>query len=68
MSRQGDGDCTCGEFDWVKQLSLDQLELLEWLLRSGLRDQLGTERWERGWKLVDAIACHKEKIGGARRE
>lgn len=71
MGRQGNGDCACGEFDWIEKLPLDQLELLEWLLGSGLRSQVGintgTEQWERGWKLVDAIACHKEKLSGARR-
>jgi hypothetical protein len=72
MSRQGDSDCTCDEFDWVEQLPLDQLELLEWLLGSGLKSQVGintgTERWERGWKLVDAIACRKEKLSCARKD
>lgn len=68
MGRQGNGDCACGEFDWVEKVPLDQLELLEWLLGSGLRSQVGintgTEQWERGWQLVDEIACHKEKLGG----
>jgi hypothetical protein len=66
MAKKGNGDCDCGEFDWVDRLPLDQLELLEWLIKGGLKTEIrihaGTERWEKGLDLLDAITCHKQKL------
>lgn len=61
MGRRGNGDCTCGDFSWVDNIPVDQMNLVKDLLYAGFRVacvSLNDEDKERSHQLLDAIACH----------